>query len=152
MNSAPESVKEAKERIADYFGFTASSFIQLDNGKAFEIPNPGLMDDDQLARYEELQFLLEQCDREPDEVVPERTVTTEDGSVTTIPARTIPGKVKTPYRLNGEPLKPNYSVRLAQVIFGEKGYAEYKDGGGQATQVAMEWARMSQEQRDRAKA
>lgn len=141
----PVSVTEAKEQAAEYFGFTASSYIQVAGGKVFEIPNPGLMDDDQQERWEELQFDLEQCDREPDLEVPAQTL--PDG--TTLAARTLKGDLISPYRKNGELLKPPYNVRLAKALFGDEGYAEYKAGGGIANQIAMEWARMNREFEER---
>lgn len=148
----PVSVKDAKEQAADYFGFTASKFIQVEGGKVFEIPNPGLLDDDQQERWEELQFLLEGCDREDDVELPERTIKDEDGNSTTIPAQKIQGELKTPYRIDGGLLKPPYSVRLAKCLFGEEGYAEYKAGGGIANQISMEWARMNREYQERVNA
>ena len=135
------SVEEAREQAAEYFGFTASSSIRVANGKVFEIPNPGLMDDDQQERWEALQFELEQCDREPDIEVPEQTL--PDGTV--ISARVVKGDFLTPYRKDGQLLTPPYNVRLAKALFGEEGYAEYKAGGGIAAQIAMEWARMNRE-------
>lgn len=141
----PVSVEEAKQQAAEYFGFTASSQIRVSNGKVFEIPNPGLMNDDQQERWEELQFEVETCDREPGIDLPEQRL--EDGTV--IPPRTIPGDYLTPYRKNGELLKPPYNVRLAIALFGEEGYAEYKAGGGIANQIAMEWARMNKEFEER---
>lgn len=146
MARSTVSVQEAKEQAADYFGFTASVFIQVDGGKVFEIPNPGLMNDDQQERWEELQFALEKCDREPDIEIPADS-TLEDGSA--IPAQSIKGNVITPYRVNGELLKPPYNVRLAKALFGEEGYAEYKAGGGIANQIALEWARMNREYQER---
>lgn len=145
MSRIPVSVKEAKEQAAEYFGFTASVFIQLDSGKVFEIPNPGLMDDDQQERWEELQFTLEQCDRTDEIVLPAHTA--EDG--TEYPEQRIGGDLKTPYRIKGELLKPPYNVRLAKALFGEEGYAEYKAGGGIANQIALEWARMNREYQER---
>lgn len=148
-NRVPVSVREAKDQAAEFFGFAASAYIQVEGGKVFEIPNPGLMDDDQQERWEELQFELEKCDREPDIIIPEHT--TEDG--TTIPAQTIQGELITPYRktVNGETklLKPPYNARLAIALFGEEGYAEFKAGGGSGNQVAIEWARMNKEYQDR---
>lgn len=148
----PVSTREAKEQAADYFGFAASVYIQVESGKVFEIPNPGMMDDDQQERWDELQYLLEGCDREDDIVIPERTVINEDGSATTYPEQRLPGEVKTPYRINGELLKPPYNVRLAKVLWGEEGYAEYKAGGGISSQIGMEWARMNQEYQKRVEA
>lgn len=141
----PVSVTQAREQAAEYFGFTASVFIQVDSGKVFEIPNPGLMDDDQLERWEDLRFRLEKCDREPDTEVPEQRL--DNGAV--IPAHTIEGDVLTPYRINGELLKPPYNVQLAIVLFGEEGYKEYKAGGGASSQITLEWARMNKEYQER---
>ena len=51
--------------MASYFGFAASVTIQAGD-EIFEIPNPGLLDDDQQERWEELQFEVEGCDRDDD--------------------------------------------------------------------------------------
>lgn len=141
----PVSVEEAKLQAAEYFGFTASTYIRVDNGKVFEIPNPGLLDDDQQERWEQLQFDLESCDREPEIQIPEQKL--EDGSV--LPARTLTGDLIMPYRKEGQLLKPPYSVRLAISLFGEEGYKDYKSGGGIANQISVEWARMNKEYSER---
>lgn len=140
----PVSTREAKEQAAEYFGFAASSFIRSDSGELFEIPNPALLDDDQQERWEELQFTLEQCDREDDIVIPDTTL--EDGTV--VPGRTIQGDLKSPYRIGGELLKPPYNTRLAMALFGDK-YPEFKASGGSGNQVALEWAKMNKEFQDR---
>lgn len=144
-NRIPKSVQEAKEQAAEYFGFTASAFIQTSDGKVWEIPNPGLMDDDQQERWEELQFDLQSYDREDDIVIPEQVL---DGG-TVIPERRIKGDLVTPYQKNGQRMSPPYNVRLAKVLFGEEGYAAYKAGGGIANQIALEWARMNREYQER---
>lgn len=141
----PVSVSEAKEQAAEYFGFTASTYIRVDSGKVFEIPNPGLLDDDQQERWEQLQFDLEGCDREPDIEIPEQKL--DDGSV--LAARTLPGNPIMPYRKDGQLLKPPYAVRLAIALFGEEGQKEYKAGGGIANQISVEWARMNKEYQER---
>lgn len=141
----PVSTREAKEQAAEYFGFTASVFIQIEGGKVFEIPNPGLMDDDQQERWEEMQFDLEKCDRDPDVEIAGRTA--DDGTI--VPGATIPGEIMVPYRIDGKLLKPPYNVRLAIALFGEEGYKEYKSGGGIANQIALEWARMNREYQER---
>lgn len=143
----PVSVKEAKEQAAEYFGFAASTYIQVESGKVFEIPNPGLMDDDQQERWEELQFEIEQCDREADLHIPEQKL--EDGTV--LAARTVPGDLLEPYRKDGEIMKPPYNVRLAIALWGEDGYREYKAGGGIANQIGLEWVRMNREYQERVK-
>lgn len=141
----PVSVEDARQAAADYFGFTASVNIRVQNGKVFEIPNPGLLNDDQQERWEQLQFELESCDREPDITIPEQKL--DDGTV--MPARTFPGDLIMPYRKNGELIKPPYAVQLAKALWGEEGYAEYKANGGIANQISIEWARMNKSYQER---
>lgn len=62
------SPAEAREQAAEYLGFTASKEIVLETGEVFEIPNPGLLDDDQQERFEELQAELDTFDHEEVEV------------------------------------------------------------------------------------
>lgn len=152
------SIQDAKEQAAEYFGFAASVQIKVGN-EIFEIPNPGLLDDDQQDRWDELQFELEKCDKMPDvehpeQKIPERTVKNEDGSETIIPAQTIPawtekGDFYKPYRKtdadgNTKLLKPNYNTRLAMAIFGDR-YEAFKKAGGSGSQISLEWAKMNQE-------
>ncbi|MDH6242531.1 hypothetical protein [Mycobacterium sp. OTB74] len=109
------------QELAAFFGFTPSVTITTGTGKAFTIPNPALLDDDQQERWDDLQFLLERAD-------------TDDQ-----------GEPLTPYRIDGELLKPSYNVRLATALFGEAGYKEFKAVGGSGAQVALTWARMVKE-------
>lgn len=143
-NRATISTQDAKEQAAEYFGFAASVYVQ-GKSRIWEIPSPALMDDDQQERWDELQFTLEQCDREDDIVIPART--REDGSVS--PEQVIEGDYKKPYRINGELLKPTYNARLAIALFGDEGYEEFKKDGGSGSLVAMEWARMNKEYMER---
>ena len=120
MTTTPVSMAESKERAADYLGFTASTRVTAGN-RSFDIPNPGLLDDDQQDRWEDLQFELEQYDRDDS------------------------GDLITPYRKDGRLITPSYNARLGVVLFGEDGYAEFKAGGGSGSQIALEWARMNAE-------
>lgn len=140
------SVQDAKDQAAEYFGIASGVTIQAGN-QTFEIPNPGLLNDDQQERWEELQFELEACDREPDIEIAESTL--PDG--TTIPARVIPGEVKRPYRIQGQLMKPSYNVRLAQVLFGDR-YDAFKEAGGSGNQVGLIWAKMNDEFQKRVEA
>ncbi|SHU12548.1 gp32 protein [Mycobacteroides abscessus subsp. abscessus] len=119
-----QSFNDHAAAIADYFGFAPAVDFITDDGKAFTIPNPGLLDDDQQERWEDLQVLLEGCDTDAD------------------------GELLKPYRINGELLKPSYNVRLATAVFGDAGYAAFKAGGGSGNHVALEWARMNKEYSD----
>lgn len=149
--SNPRSIQEAREQAADYFGFTASVKLRVGD-ELFEIPNPGLLDDDQQERWDELQFELQYCDREPDVERPEREIENPDGTKTTVPAHTIKGDYIKPYQktVNGETklLKPSYNTRLAMVIFGDR-YEKFKAAGGSGSQIAIEWARMNDEYQKR---
>ncbi len=147
MSRVTKTVQEAKDQAAEYFGFAASTYIQTDDGKVWEIPNPGLMNDDQQERWEDLQYELQSFDRDEDLVFPEHKL--EDGTV--VPERRIEGDLLVPYRKNGERMKPSYNIRLAKVLFGEDGYEEYKAAGGIANQIALEWARMNAEYQARVK-
>lgn len=140
------SNQEAKDQAAEYFGIASGVTIQQGN-EIFEIPNPGLLDDEQQERWEELQFELEACDREPDIEIPETTL--DDGTV--VPARVIRGDVKRPYRIGGELMKPSYNVRLAKVLFGDR-YEAFKKAGGSGNQVGLIWAKMNDEFQKRVEA
>lgn len=145
------SPSEARAQAAEYLGFAESTEIVLDSGEVFEIPNPGLMDDDQQERFEELQAELDTFDHEEVEVpVVEYTVETRtDGTTYSEPKVVGHKKERTlltnPHRKNGKPVKPPYNVRLAIALWGKEGYERYKAGGGRANQIALEWTRMNRE-------
>lgn len=145
------SPAEARAQAAEYLGFTASVEIVLDNGEVFEIPNPGLLDDDQQERFEELQAELDSFDHEEVQVpVVEYSIETRaDGSTFSKPVvvehKTERVLQTNPHRKDGKPVKPPYNVRLAIALWGEDGYARYKAGGGISNQIALEWARMNRE-------
>lgn len=134
-----KSTREAREQASEYFGFPASAIIEVGE-KKFEIPNPGLMDDDQQERWVDLQFELEQCDREPDTIIPEHKL--EDGTV--IPEQVIKGDLKSPYRKDGVLMRPPYAVKVAQAILGDD-YQAFKEAGGSGSYILVEWARMDDE-------
>lgn len=138
--------QKAREQSARYHGFAASVDIEI-NGEIFEIPNPSLLDDDQQERFNDLNAEIEAtCDREDDLEIPEGKMT--DGTV--IPARKLKGDLKTPYTINGVPLKPAYNTRLARVLFGDR-YEQFKAGGGRSNQIALVWKQMNDEYEERQK-
>lgn len=140
------SPKDARDQAAEFLGFAASETIELSNGDSVEIPNPGLLDDDQQERYDALQFELESCDYDDDIEIPERTVTHADGRVEILqPARTVKGGLKDPLRKNGQLLSPGYNQRLALAILGEEGYAKFKAAGGRAADVSLMWRKMKKQ-------
>ena len=116
------SPSEARESAAEYFGFAASEWIKVGDAK-FEIPNPGLMDDEQLERYEELQDSLRYFDR--DEVERRNAIT---GEVVVHPVTGDPvvdHVLIEPHRKGGELVRPPYAVRLAVAVWGQDGYDLY---------------------------
>lgn len=145
------SPAEARAQAAEYLGFTASTEIVLDSGEIFEIPNPGLLDDDQQERFEELQAELDTFDHEEVDVpVIEYSVETRtDGTTYSEPKVVGQKKERTlltnPHRKGGKPVKPPYNVRLAIALWGKDGYERYKAGGGISNQIALEWTRMNRE-------
>ena len=116
------SPSEAREQAAEYFGFAASEYIKV-GGEQFEIPNPGLMDDEQLERYEELQDSLRHFDH--DEIERRSAIT---GEVIVHPVTGLPVVDKVliePHRKGGELVRPPYAVRLAIALWGQDGYDRY---------------------------
>jgi hypothetical protein len=145
------SPAEARAQSAEYLGFTASTEIVLDSGEVFEIPNPGLLDDDQQERFEELQAELDSFDHDEVEVpVVEYTVETRTDGTTYSEPKVVGHKkervlLTNPHRKNGKPVKPPYNVRLAIALWGKPAYERYKAGGGISNQIALEWTRMNRE-------
>lgn len=137
---------EAREAAAEAGGFLASIIITV-GGKDYEVPQRGLLDDDQRAALDQLEFESQSWDRMEDGEIPEiRTENKDkDGAVTSvevIPARKIPGQLKLPYQKGGELIKPSYAVRVAVAIFGQAKYEEYRAAGGRATDVTATLARL----------
>jgi len=143
--------QQAREQAAEATGFLASVEIVVD-GEVFEIPQRGLLDDDQREALNELELETESWDHEPDIEIPERRLKDKDGNETAVlPAETIRGGLKTPYRKNGKLIKPAYPVRVAIALFGEEKYKRFKAGGGRASDVTATLARLDRriEERER---
>ena len=126
-NNRCDSPRAAREAAAEAQGFLASIEISAGN-EVFEVPQRGLLDDDQAERLAELDLETEGWDREPD-------VTLENGL-------TVPGRLKMPYRKGGKLIKPSYPVRVAVALWGEERYARYKAAGGRATDVTSAMLRL----------
>lgn len=119
--------QQAREQAAEATGFLAGITITI-NGEDFEIPQRGLLDDDQRDRLNELEMETESWDREDDLVL-------SDGDKR-------PGPLKVPYRKGGKLIKPGYPVRVAIALWGEEKYKRFKDGGGRASDVTATLARL----------
>jgi hypothetical protein len=125
---------EAREQAAEYLGFMAGKSLDLGDGEPFEIPNPGLLDDDQQVAYDELQASLEDLDQEDVEIRPGITES----------------RPKDPHRIDGKLLEP-YNIRLCKALFGEQGYQRFKAAGGRSADVGIYWTQMSRQLTERIK-
>lgn len=126
---------EARQQAAEAQGFAASLEIKAGD-EVFEIPQRGLLDDDQAERLAELELETESWDHEDD-------VTLANGTV-------LPGGLKRPYRKNGKLVKPAYPVRVAIALWGEEKYARYKAAGGRAADVTAALAQLDRKLSERA--
>lgn len=126
---------EARQQAAEAQGFAASLEITAGD-EVFEVPQRGLLDDDQAERLAELELETETWDHGPD-------ITLADGTV-------IPGQLKRPYRKNGKLIKPSYAVRVAIALWGEEKYNRYKAAGGRAADVTAALAQLDRRLGERA--
>lgn len=166
--STYESVADAKAQAAEYFGFAAGEDIPitLPDGtvEKFNVPFPGMLDDDQQERWDALQFEIDQCDRRPDLVIPdhkithkskttegERVVETEDDEF--VPGRTVRGQPILPYQRTAdgvtERLTPSYNARQAIALWGEDGYERFRSGGGVSRLIGLLQTKMQREFEER---
>lgn len=153
-NAAPPN--EAREQAEAYESLFAPRHLELDDGETIQIPphpNLGMWDDEQQAEYEELLFETESYDRGPDVFIPEQRLRDKDGTETgvVLPAETRPGPLLTPYRKQGELVKPPHSVRIVQAALGEDGYKRLREGGRSAADVWRIWNKQGFELTDRQK-
>lgn len=153
-HTAPDAGRQAREQADAYDSLFADIQMDLDDGTTISIPphpDLGMLDDDAMEQYEELQFEMESYDREEDIYIPEQRLRDSDGNENgvVLPATTSPGALKRPYRKNGELVKPPHSVRVARIALGEEGYRRLIAGGKSAGDVWRAWAKQAAELRDR---
>lgn len=146
---------EALDQAAEHQGFLAPVPIVVDSGEVFLIVEPRRFNDGQQERWEQLQFDLRQCDREPDIDIPAHKVSDADGNEVFVPSSIVKGAHLIPYQKTlpdgtVEKMTPSYNERLAIVLWGEDGAKRYRDGGGQVVQIGHEWVRIGAEIRQRA--
>jgi len=131
--------QRAKEQAAAYASVFAPTPLGLDDGTVIEIPphpNLRMLDDEQMQAYDELLFKVDtECDREPDLLIPEQKL--ESGIV--LPAETKRGDLLVPFRIDGELMKPPYSVQVVQCALGPEKYARLRAGGKSAGDVWRIW-------------
>ncbi len=153
-HTAANAGRQAREQADAYDSLFADIEMELDDGTTISIPphpDLGMLDDDAMEQYEELQFEMESYDREEDIFIPEQRLKDSEGNENgvVLPATTSLGALKRPYRKNGELVKPPHSVRVARIALGEEGYQKLVAGGRSAGDVWRAWAKQAAELRDR---
>jgi hypothetical protein len=153
-HTAPNAARQAREQADVYESMFADIEVELDDGTAISIPphpDLGMLDDEAMEQYEELQFEMESYDREEDIFIPEQRLRDSSGNENgvVLPATTSLGSLKRPYRKDGELIKPPHSVRVARIALGEEGYRRLVAGGKSAGDVWRLWAKQAAELRDR---
>lgn len=153
-NTAPEAGRQARDQASAYDSLFSDTKLELNDGSFLSIPphpDLGMLDDEQMDAYEDLMIEQESYDREEDIYIPEQRLLDANGNETgvVLPARTEPGALKRPFRINGERVKPAHSVRVAQIALGEEGYARLRKGGKSAADVWRIWGRQAAELADR---
>lgn len=153
--ASPSAAREAREQAEAYKSIFANRDLELDDGSSISIPpHPdfGMLDDDALEAYEELMFEVDtKYDREPDIVIPEHYEKDEDGVEvgSLLPAETIRGALRIPFRKNNELVKPPHRIHIVQIVLGEAGYKRLRQGGRSAGDVWKIWSMQGLEIRER---
>ena len=137
-----DSLKDAQEQADTYDGFARSGkIVAPGSGEEFTFRNPVFFGDDQLAAYQALNHLMNQCDRWPDTEIPEQSVESTDLSGATVKthrgAYVSRGDYIEPYQKDGELIDPPYEVQVAKIVLGEDDYARFKAGGGSSRELTM---------------
>lgn len=137
MTQPNNAGRQAREQAKAYDSPFAPTPLKLDDGSVIEVPpfpQLRMLDDDAQAEFERLQFDLESYDRHPDRHIPEQKAKDRNGDEITLPAETVPGQLKEPFRKTdpdtGEVtlLDPPYHVRVARIALGETDYARLRAG------------------------
>lgn len=153
-HTAPNAGDQAREQANAYDSMFGDTPIELSDGTTLLIPphpDLGMLNDEAQELYEELQFEMESYDREDDIHIPEQRLKDAQGNETgvVLPASTVRGAPKRPYRKDGQLIKPPHTVRVAKAVLGEVEYARLVNGGKSAGDVWRIWAKQAAEIRDR---
>lgn len=153
--TSPDAAAEAREQADEYESLFGTTDLELDNGddpvKIPPHPDFGIVDDDRIAAYEQLLFERDtEYEREPDIFIPERQL----GEGSMIPAETIRGALRHPYRRRGEDGKsvlvsPPFSVQVARAALGDEEYDRLRAGGRSAADVWKIWGIKSLKMKER---
>lgn len=161
QTTAADAAKQAREQAEAYGSIFAPTLIDVDGEDPISIPpHPdfGMLDDQNMEDYEDLQFERESYDRAEDIFIPEQRLRDpktglESGVV--LPAQTRKGDLLVPFRKTtidpetNEPVtalvRPPHSVKVVQAAVGEKEYQRLVNAGKQASDVWRIWAVQAEE-------
>jgi len=148
------SGSKAREQAGAYDSLFADTPLELDDGDPIMIPphpDLGMLNDEAMELYEELQFEMESYDREEEMFIPEQRLRDSDGHETgvVLPSSTTEGVLKRPYRKEGVLIKPPNTVRVAKIALGEAEYKRMCDGGKSSADVWRVWGAQAAELRER---
>jgi len=153
-NTAANAARQAREQAEAYDSIFSDTDIELDDGTTVSIPphpDLGMLDDEQMAEYEELLVEIEEYDREEDIFIPEQRLLDSEGNETgvVLPSSTQQGALKRPFRKDGVLVKPPHSVRVAQIALGESEYKRLREGGRSAADVWRVWGKQAAKLKER---
>ena len=153
-HTEPDAALKAREQADAYDSLFGDTLLELKNGGTVRVPphpDLGMLSDEAMEAYEELQFEMESYDREEDIFIPEQRLLDENGNPTgvVLPSSTQKGELKRPYRKDGQLIKPAYSVRVARIALGDAEYQKLRDGGNSAADVWRIWSKQATELRAR---
>lgn len=144
---------KAREQAEAFDGLFGDTELEIEGGTIKVPPHPdlGMLSDEAMEAYEELQFEMESYDREEDVFIPEQRLKDEHGNETgvVLPSSTIKGELKRPFRKDGQLIKPSHSVKVARIALGEAEYQRLRDGGKSAADVWRIWSKQAAALRER---
>lgn len=153
-HTEPDAALKAREQADAYDSLFGDTPIELNDGTTVSVPphpDLGMLSDEAMEAYEELQFEMESYDREEDIHIPEQRLLGPDGNPTgvVLPATVQKGELKRPYRIDGVRVSPPYSVRVAKIALGDAEYERLRAGGKSAADVWRVWSKQATALRER---
>lgn len=148
---------EARAQAEAYDSIFNPVELELDDGKStLKIPphpDLGMLDDDRMDAYTELQFERDtKYERESDIYIPEqrmRDPKTGEETGVVLPSQTQEGNLKVPYRWavsgdgheKGDLVKPSWSVKVVKAALGDHAYDLLRAGGRSSADVWRIWSK-----------
>lgn len=129
---------------ANYDRLMSDTPLELSDGSFIQIPphpSLGLLDDDQLEAWEDLQFEMKSYDSE--DIYLEAEVDADGNEIS--PATVLRDQLVKPYRKDGVLVKPAHSIRVVIAAIGEDAYARLRAGGKGSSDVWKIWGKKNVE-------